>query len=62
MKCHYFKENTELYRVQLYCSLWMGTIESIYLTFYASLNIFMVFLPHNLHYGPRAISHGLQQT
>lgn len=62
MKCHYFKENTELYRVQLYSSLWMGAIESIYLTFYSNLKIFLVFLPLYLHYSPRVISHGLQQT
>lgn len=62
MKCHYFKQNTELYRVQLYNSLWMGAIESIYLTFYSTLKIFLVFLPHYLHYGPKVTSHGLQQT
>lgn len=61
MKCHYCKENTELYRIQLYSRLWMAAIESIYLTFYSSLKIFLVFLPHYLHYGPRVISHRLPQ-
>lgn len=62
MKCHYFKQNTELYRVQLYSRQWMGATASIYLTtFCSNLIIFLAFLPHYLHYGPTAISHVLQQ-
>lgn len=62
MNCHYFKQNAELYGVQLYSSPWMGATASIYLTnLCSSLIIFLAFLPHYLHYGPRPISRGLQE-